>query len=244
MELCVIGAGIGIGDPTTWKAKFRSLLCDRDDRAVWGRHGRYVPGVVHPDRGAIGAGAGLLVALGRGALTMDILRKSVLETLRTSCMVSDHHCRGDDVWALPRSDELAIGARWGIGGFNLPELVTLAIIMVGFILAGCVIGALALVMLTIPILLPVVEKFTLIGGREPTLIWFGVLVVLITQIGVITPPVGVNVYVVGGLPETFLCRRYSGSVSVFLVDRACFDPSGTVPAIGFVVREDVRTMGM
>ena len=55
--------------------------------------------------------------------------------------------------------------------------------------------ALAMIMLTIPIFFPVVQKL----GFDP--IWFGVVIVLITEMGVITPPVGVNVYVVYGVAK-------------------------------------------
>ena len=62
-----------------------------------------------------------------------------------------------------------------------------------YLIGGCVIDSLALIMLTIPIFYPVV----LFLGYDP--IWFGVIIVLVTQIGVITPPVGINVYVVSGV---------------------------------------------
>jgi TRAP-type C4-dicarboxylate transport system permease large subunit len=62
-----------------------------------------------------------------------------------------------------------------------------------YFIGGCFIDALALVMLTIPIFYPVILQL----GYDP--IWFGVIIVLVTQIGVITPPVGVNVYVVSGV---------------------------------------------
>ena len=67
------------------------------------------------------------------------------------------------------------------------------IVILFFLIAGCFIDALALVMLTIPIFYPVIVEL----GFHP--IWFGVMVVIITQMGVITPPVGVNVYVVSGI---------------------------------------------
>jgi TRAP-type C4-dicarboxylate transport system permease large subunit len=69
----------------------------------------------------------------------------------------------------------------------------MSMIITAYLIGGCVIDALALIMLTVPIFYPVVIAM----GYNP--IWFGVIIVLVTQIGVITPPVGVNVYVVSGV---------------------------------------------
>jgi TRAP-type C4-dicarboxylate transport system permease large subunit len=67
------------------------------------------------------------------------------------------------------------------------------IIILVYLIGGCFLDSLALIMLTVPIFYPVVISL----NYDP--IWFGVVIVLITQIGVITPPVGVNVYVVSGV---------------------------------------------
>ena len=66
-------------------------------------------------------------------------------------------------------------------------------IVLVYLIGGCFIDALALIMLTIPIFYPIVTNL----GYDP--IWFGVIIVLVTQMGVITPPVGINVYVVSGV---------------------------------------------
>jgi TRAP-type C4-dicarboxylate transport system permease large subunit len=69
----------------------------------------------------------------------------------------------------------------------------MSFIILGYLVGGCFMDALALIMLTIPIFYPVVMKL----GFDP--IWFGVIIVLVTQMGVVTPPVGVNCYVVSGV---------------------------------------------
>lgn len=72
-------------------------------------------------------------------------------------------------------------------------MAVMALVVLFFLFMGCFIDALALILLTIPIFFPVISSL----GYDP--VWFGVLVVVITQMGVITPPVGVNVYVVSGI---------------------------------------------
>ena len=76
------------------------------------------------------------------------------------------------------------------------------IILIYFI-GGCFMDSLALIMLTIPVFYPVVTNM----GFDP--IWFGIIIVLVTEMGVITPPVGINVYVVYGM-----CRKIAPDVTL------------------------------
>ncbi|HUT45781.1 MAG TPA: TRAP transporter large permease subunit, partial [Sedimentisphaerales bacterium] len=71
--------------------------------------------------------------------------------------------------------------------------VIMGLIILFYLLVGCFVDALALILLTIPIFYPVVTQL----GFDP--IWFGVIIVVVTQMGVISPPVGVCVYVVSGI---------------------------------------------
>jgi TRAP-type C4-dicarboxylate transport system permease large subunit len=93
-------------------------------------------------------------------------------------------------------------ASW-VTSMDVPELVVMALILLIYFVGGCVMDALALIMLTIPVFYPVVQNL----GYDP--IWFGVIIVLVTQIGVITPPVGINVYVVYGMT-----RKIAPSISL------------------------------
>ncbi len=86
-------------------------------------------------------------------------------------------------------------ANW-VAGFDLPSPVIMALIIFVYLIGGCFIDSLAFIMLTVPIFYPVIASM----GYDP--MWFGVIIVLVTQIGVITPPVGVNVYVVSGVART------------------------------------------
>ncbi|HQL93544.1 MAG TPA: TRAP transporter large permease subunit, partial [Candidatus Hydrogenedentes bacterium] len=83
-------------------------------------------------------------------------------------------------------------AEW-LGGLPLPGWTIVGSIILFFLVAGCFVDALALVLLTVPIFYPVITKL----GYDP--VWFGVIIVVVTQMGVISPPVGVNVYVVSGI---------------------------------------------
>ena len=80
-----------------------------------------------------------------------------------------------------------------VAALNWPGWAIISLICFIYLVGGCFIDALALITLTIPIFYPIVANL----GYD--LIWFGVIIVLITQMGIITPPVGVNVYIVKGL---------------------------------------------
>jgi TRAP-type C4-dicarboxylate transport system permease large subunit len=83
-------------------------------------------------------------------------------------------------------------AAW-IADLHWPSHAVMIVIILIYLIGGCFLDALALIMLTVPIFYPVVLQM----GYDP--IWFGVIIVLVTQMGVLTPPVGVNVYVVSGV---------------------------------------------
>ena len=85
-------------------------------------------------------------------------------------------------------------AEW-VSSLPLPPHAVMGVIILVYLFGGCFMDALAMIMLTIPIFYPVVQTL----GFDP--IWFGVVIVLITEMGVITPPVGVNVYVVYGVAK-------------------------------------------
>jgi len=80
-----------------------------------------------------------------------------------------------------------------VSSLPLPPHAIIGVIILVYLIGGCFMDALAMIMLTIPIFFPVVQSL----GFDP--IWFGVVIVLITEMGVITPPVGINVYVVYGV---------------------------------------------
>jgi len=74
-------------------------------------------------------------------------------------------------------------------GQGLPPLGVLALILGIYILLGCVLESLSMVLLTVPVFFPIVQQL----GFDP--VWFGILVVMVVEISLITPPIGLNVFV-------------------------------------------------
>ena len=103
-------------------------------------------------------------------------------------------------------------ADW-VSGLSLPPLLIMAMIIVVYIIGGCFMDALGLILLTVPIFFPVAVKL----GFDP--IWFGIIITRVSEIGVITPPVGINVYVMKGVAKDVpLVTIFRGIVPFLMAD--------------------------
>jgi len=142
---------------------------------------------------AIGAAGSLIIAAVRRQLTRKMIIRSLLETIRTSCMVMIIVTGAIIFGRFLAITRIPFELATWLSGLPLPGWMVMGMIILFYLAAGSFIDALALVLLTIPIFYPVVTEL----GYDP--IWFGVIIVVVTQMGVITPPVGVNVYVVSGI---------------------------------------------
>lgn len=95
-----------------------------------------------------------------------------------------------------------------LGGLPVPSTVVMILILAMYLIAGCFMDSLAMVTLTVPILYPTVVAL----GFDP--IWFGVIIVLVVEMGVITPPVGINVYIIKGVaPDVPMGKIFKGAVA-------------------------------
>ena len=101
-------------------------------------------------------------------------------------------------------------ANWA-SSLALPPFIILALILVIYAILGCFIDALALILLTVPIFYPVVVN---ILGYNP--IWFGVIIVLVVAAGVITPPVGMNVFIIKGVAKDVPLEKIFKGIWPFL----------------------------
>jgi len=147
---------------------------------------------------AVGSFGVLLVSLIRRQLTWQGFVRSLYETLRTSCMVMMLIAGAVIFGKFLAVTRIPFDLAAWVGGLNLPPIIIMAIIVGIYFFGGCFMDALAFVTLTVPIFYPVVMSL----GYDP--IWFGVIIVMVTEMGVITPPVGINVYVVFGVAKTVI----------------------------------------
>ncbi len=144
---------------------------------------------------ATGAFLTLLIALLRRQLSWQGFAEAVADTTKISCMIMVIVTGAVIFGHFMAITRIPYELAEQVGSLPLPRHAIIGMIILVYLVGGCFMDALAMVMLTVPIFFPVVQAL----GFDP--IWFGVVIVLITEMGVITPPVGVNVYVVYGVAK-------------------------------------------
>jgi tripartite ATP-independent transporter DctM subunit len=142
---------------------------------------------------AVGAFGTILIALAGRNLTWKGFVQALNETTRVSCMILVIVAGATVFGHFLAVTRIPFDVGDWVRELPLSPNMIMAVIIVIYLLMGCLMDSLAMITLTIPIIYPVITSL----GFDP--IWFGVIIVVVTEMGVITPPVGINVYVVGGV---------------------------------------------
>ncbi|NLV21068.1 MAG: TRAP transporter large permease [Syntrophomonadaceae bacterium] len=146
------------------------------------------------EAGAVGAMGVLLAALAGRNLSWENFKKSLYDTTRTSAMIMLLVAGSIIFGRFMAISRVPFELAGWAGTLDLPPFIIMGIILLIYLILGCFIDALALILLTIPIFYPIAVGML---GYDP--IWFGVIIVLVVAMGVITPPVGMNVYIIKGI---------------------------------------------
>lgn len=147
------------------------------------------------EAGAAGSVVAILISMARRKFTWKGFVGSVIDTLRISCMIfmlvagAVIFGRFLAVTRLP-----FVAAEW-VAGLPVPAWMILWAMLIIYIIGGCVMDALAFLLITVPIFYPVALQL----GYDP--IWFGVIITVVTTLGAITPPVGISAYIVSGMAK-------------------------------------------
>jgi C4-dicarboxylate transporter DctM subunit len=179
----------------TWSARWRSLSGVIETLLLFALviGGMFAGWFTPTEAAAVGAAGSLLIAVVRRQLSRQALVRALMETARTSCMVMIIVAGAVIFGRFLAVTRIHFELATWLTALAAPPWMVVALIVLFYLVCGCFIDALGLVMLTIPIFYPVIQSLNY------DLIWFGVLIVVVTQMGVISPPVGVNVYVVSGM---------------------------------------------
>jgi C4-dicarboxylate transporter, DctM subunit len=185
------------GPKTTWRQRLRSLGGVAETLLIFALvMGGLFFGIFTPtEAAAAGAFLTLILAIIRRQLSWDGFVQSLADTTRISCMVMIIVTGAVVFGHFMAITRVPFDLAAWVAGLPLPRFAIMLVIILLYLCGGCFMDALAMVMLTVPIFFPVAQAL----GFDP--IWFGVVIVLITEMGVITPPVGVNVYVVYGVAK-------------------------------------------
>jgi C4-dicarboxylate transporter DctM subunit len=194
--ICRRNPGLGpAGVKATWKERVASLAGVIEMLILFAlvMGGLFAGWFTPTEAGAGGAAGALMIALARRMITWRGFIESLVETTRITTMVfvivTGATIFGHFMAVTRVPFELS---EW-IGGLAISRYVIMGFICFGYLIAGCFMDSLAMITLTVPVLYPVILKL----GFSP--IWFGVIIVLVGEMGVITPPVGINVYIIKGV---------------------------------------------
>ena len=201
-------------EATPWTERWRALLGIWPIVAIFTVvFGGIYGGLFSPTEGAaVGAVATLIAGLAQRELDLHGIGRSFLGTAETTAMVFLIFLGADMMNAsLALTAMPAALADW-VGHLHVPPLAIVASILAFYVLLGCVMDELSMLLLTIPVIFPAVMALDLWGlGAEPKAIWFGILVLVTVGIGLIAPPVGLNVYVVNNIARDVpMSETYKG----------------------------------
>lgn len=225
------------GDRSTGKERFRAF------KGIWGVAVLFVvvmggiyTGVFTPTEAAgIGASGALIIALLLRTLTWKSFYQILVNTAKTTAMlfflVIGAMMFSNFISLAGLPDELR---DWVVGQNMSPALVVLAIIGI-YLILGTVLESLSMILLTVPIFYPMMQAM----GFD--LIWFGILVVVVTEISLITPPVGLNVFVLKAmLPDVKLSTIFKGVTPFWIADIVRLALIASIPAIALALPDMLR----
>lgn len=208
--MCLIRPELGPpGESTSFKEKVRSFFSVFEALVVFALviGGLFLGWFSPVQAGGIGAALALIIGLLRRQVAWNNFLEQTKDGLRTAAMIlaviagATVFGRFMAITTIP-----FILAGW-VQSLPLSSTAITAVMFFIFFVGGCFIDVMALITLLVPILFPIIKYL----GLDP--IWFGVIVVLVSQMGVLTPPVGVNVYVVKGIaPQIPLGQIFIGTI--------------------------------
>ncbi|GGB35803.1 C4-dicarboxylate ABC transporter permease [Tistrella bauzanensis] len=142
---------------------------------------------------AIGAGGAVLLAWLRGGLKGGSLRDAMAETALTSAMIFLILIGAALFNYFVETSGLPAALVSAIAGAGLGQIEVIILLVVFYLVLGCFMDSMSMVLLTVPAVFPLIEA----NGIDP--IWFGILLVTVVELGLITPPIGMNLFVLKGI---------------------------------------------
>ena len=209
------------GGKSSWKQRFRAIL------GVWETAllfliimGGIYGGIFTPTEAAgIGTMVAFIIAVAKRAITVSSLFEILMESTRTTAMIfmvligALIFTNFVNIAGLP--DEIGF---W-IEDLNIGPYAILFAMLAVYLILGCVLESLSMILLTVPVFYPVILGLDFGIDPEYVLIWFAIIVLVVTEISLITPPVGLNVFVLRGvLKDVELGTIFRGVTPFWIAD--------------------------
>ena len=169
---------------------------------------------------AIGAAATGLLAVLLGGMRWQGLRESLLSTAETTGLIFIVLLGAELFSAALALSHLPSELSSFVAGLPVPPMVIVFAILVVYFILGCFMESMAMVLLTLPIFVPLMLGLDLGLDRQQTLVWFGILVLMSVEVGMISPPFGLNLFVINAMAKDVPMGETYRGVMPFVVSDA------------------------
>jgi C4-dicarboxylate transporter DctM subunit len=177
-------------------------------------------GFFTPTEGAgVGAVGTFLIAITRGGMRLDGFIEAILGTANTTALIFLILLGAAVFNAFLGFSQLPLAAATFFQESGLPPMAVLLAMVLLFILLGFVMDSLSMILLTVPIFWPIIAALDFGLHPEDLKIWYGIIALIVVEVGLITPPVGLNVFVINSLAKDVpMIETFKGVVPFFLSD--------------------------
>jgi C4-dicarboxylate transporter DctM subunit len=229
LAICVARPHIGPPGPSfSWRERLASLRGLLPAGVVFiGVLGGIYGGFMSPtEASAVGAAGVALVALGMGRLTWPSLRRALRETGVTSAMVYMMLFGGVLLSRFLAQTDVTPRLVGFIAGLQVHPYVLVLLLSVMYLVLGCILDTFGMLILTLPFVFPIIKA----AGLDP--VWFGIYVTMMMELAMITPPIGLNVFVMSrSAPDVPIGQIFAGTIPFVLACLAVVALVTLFPAI-------------
>ncbi len=148
---------------------------------------------------AVGAAGTGIAALASGNLTWKIFKESIIATATATAMIFFIVFGAGFYNSFLALSQVPQELSSFVGGLGYSPWTILSIILIFYLVFGCLMDSLSMILLTIPIFFPVISALDFGMSTEHMAIWFGILVLIVVEVGLITPPVGMNLFIINSM---------------------------------------------
>lgn len=177
-------------------------------------------GIFTPTEGAsVGVVATLAIMAAKGQATFENLVSSFLETAKTTGLIMLILVAAEVYNSFLAMNGLPQTLARALGAYELSPIILLLGMLAIYLALGCVMDSISMILLTIPVFLPLVLSLDLGMSPEATAIWFGILALIVVEMGLITPPIGLNVFIIAASdPQTKVHEAFIGVIPFLISD--------------------------